>query len=145
MINWTSAEFHYHEKDEAWPALVIVGALIIGAIALWQRNLLFAIFIGIAAVLMLVWGRRRPLRRAFALDKKGLHIDDRIYPFHDFSSFALYEDALLMHPKSRVRPYFSIIIPHDKGDEIREYLLVFLPEVEYTESFVEIISHWLRF
>lgn len=145
MINWTSAEFHYHEKNEAWPALVVVGAVVIGIIALWQHNLLFAIFIGIAAVLMLVWGKRRPRECAFALDKKGLHIDDRIYPFHDFSSFALYEETLLLHPKSRVRPHFSIIIPHEKGNAIRAYLLAFLPEVEYTESFMEIIGHWLKF
>jgi len=145
MINWTSAEFHYHEKDEAWPVLVMVCAVMIGAIALWQRNLLFVIFTVIAAVLILVWGRRRPRLRAFALDKKGLHIDDRIYPFHDFSSFALYEDGLLLHPKSRVRRHFSIIIPHEKDDAIREYLLAFLPEVEYTESFIEMIGHWLKF
>lgn len=145
MIQWHSFEFHYHEKDEAWPVLVIMGAVIISAIALWQRNLLFVIFTVVAAGLMLVWGRRKPRRLMFALDAKGLHIDDRIYPFHDFSSFALYEDTLLMHPKSRIRPLFSIIIPREKGNAIREYLLAFLPEVEYTESFMEIIGHWLRF
>lgn len=145
MITWHSNEFHYREKNEAWPAFVVVGAVVIGVIALSQRNLLFVIFTIIATSLMLVWGRRRPRECAFVLDKKGLHIDDRIYPFHDFSSFALYEDTLLMHHKSRIRPYFSIIIPHEKDDAIREYLLAFLPEVEYTESFVEMIGHWLRF
>ena len=145
MISWTSLEFQYHEKDSAWSALVIVVAVVVGIFALWQHNILFLIFIAIAATLMVVWGRRAPRPIQFILDHRGLMIGKRHYPYREFIGFALSDEVLQIHQKSRLHSRLTITIPPDKELEIREFLLAFLPEVEYTESFIENLSHLSRF
>lgn len=144
-FRWTSVEFHYHAKNQFWPALVIIAAICVSAFALWQQNLLFFIFILIAAMLMLVWGRRRPQHMQFAIDERGLWIGKKLHRHQYFTGFALYEKTLQMHSKNRIRPTIDIIIPPEKTKEIRRRLLAFLPEVEYTESFLDALAHWLKF
>ncbi len=145
MISWTSPEFHYHEKDEAWPFLVILGGLAVAGFALWQKNFLFFVFALIATGLMLVWGRRRPRHFEFALGTRGVHIDRRLYPYRDFDGFAVNDDILQLSTKSPLRPRFSVIIPEEKAGDIREHLLAFLPEIEYAESFIDALGHLARF
>ncbi len=145
MIEWHAIEFHYHEKDPSWDVFVIVGAFFIGIFALWQRNLLFFIFTLIATMLMLTWGKRRPRRFHFMADNHGLWVEKKLYPYKDCTGFALYHDMLQMHQKNRFHPLLSVIIHEKDEDAIRDHLLAFLPEVEYTESFNEALAHWLQF
>jgi len=145
MISWMSPEFHYHEKDEAWPILVVLLGILLAAYALWQGNFLFLVFVCIATGLAIVWGGRKPQHFEFKLNDKGLIIDETMHLYREFRSFALGGDSLHFMPKSSVMPRIEIIIPHSREREIREYLLDFLHETEYTESFVETLGHWLRF
>ena len=144
-IHWRAVEFHYHAKDALWPVAVIGGASLIALFALWQKNILFFIFTLIAAALMLVWGRRHPRHLRFALDERGLWIEEKLHPYKRFTGFALHENSLQMHAASRITPLLTVVIPAHKERDIREYLLAFLPEVEYTESVTEALAHWLRF
>lgn len=145
MISWTSPEFHYHEKDEAWPVLAALAGVCFSAYALWQRNFLFLVFTLIATALVVVWGKRRPRHFEFELNDKGIVIDGTIRPYREFSSFALSDDSLHFMPKSAIRPRLEVIVPESREREIREHLLDFLHETEYAESFVEALGHWLRF
>lgn len=145
MITWSSPEFHYHEKDEAWPvAALCVGAAIAG-FSLWQHDFLFFVFTLIATALVLAWGSRRPRHFDFKLDRQGVHIDGRLYGYREFGGFALGDDTLQLSTKSPFRPRFSIILPEEKTDAVREHLLAFLPEIDYDESFVEALGRLLRF
>jgi hypothetical protein len=145
MISWTSPEFHYHEKDESWPVFAALLGAAFAAYAAWQHNFLFFVFILIATGLVIVWGGRTPRHFEFELNDGGLVIDGKTYRYREFSSFALSHDSLHFIPKSSVRPKIEIIIPPSRERDIREYLLDFLHETEYNESFVEALGHWLRF
>ena len=94
---------------------------------------------------MLVWGTRKPRNFNFELNDSGLVIDGKTYRYREFASFAVSHDSLHFIPKSSIRPRIEIIVPESREREIREYLLDFLHETEYTESFVETLGHWLRF
>jgi len=144
MISWESPEFHYHDKDEAWPAIVVLVGAAVAGFSLWQHNFLFFVFSLIATGLVLVWGRRRPRIFVFSLGKSGVHIDGRLYPYRDFDGFAIGEDVLQLSTKSPLRPRFTLIMPDEKVDKVREYLLAFLPEIEYDESFIEALGRWAR-
>ena len=143
-IRWKSVEFHYHEKNPLWAVFVVIVALFIGTYALWQENLLFLIFTVFAAILTLVWGRRRPRRLEFTINDRGLWIEEKLYPYNHCTGFALHEEMLQMHFKNRIHSSLDIIIPPDKKEHIRDRLLAFLPEVEYTESFIDALAHWLK-
>ncbi|MSR73492.1 MAG: hypothetical protein EXS60_00300 [Candidatus Pacebacteria bacterium] len=145
MISWMSPEFHYHEKDEAWPVFTALLGIAFAAYALWQHNFLFFVFALIATGLVITWGMRKPRNFEFELNDTGLVIDSKMYRYREFTSFALSDNSLHFIPKSSVRPRIEIIVPFSREREIREYLLDFLHETEYTESFVEALGHWLRF
>jgi hypothetical protein len=145
MISWHSHEYHYHEKHEGWPVLVAIGTFVVALIALYQSNFLFFIFALIAGVLFAVWGMRPPRELAFALDRKGLSVGGRLHPYRHFSAFALDGSSLHLYPKSTLKPRLAIDVPDEREKEIRELLLEFLPEVEYTESLMEALGHLLRF
>lgn len=144
-IRWQSIEFHYHNKKSLWSALVILIAIVVSAFALWQQNLLFFIFTLIAALLTLVWGHRHPPQLQFIIDERGLWIGKKLHRYNNFTSFALYEETLQMNFSNRIHSSMDIIIPREKTKGIRNRLLAFLPEVEYTESFIDALAHWLKF
>lgn len=145
MISWESPEFHYHEKDEAWPVIVLLVGASVAGLALWQNNFLFFVFALVATGLVLVWGRRRPRIFVFSLGKSGVTIDGRLYPYRDFDGFAIGEDTLQLSTKSPLRPRFTLIMPDDKAAEVQAHLLAFLPEIEYDESFIEALGRLARF
>ena len=72
VIEWKAPEFEYREKDVSWYWLSIIAAVVILGAAVWQKNFLFAVFVVIAEILMLVWAGRKPREITFSLNEKGL-------------------------------------------------------------------------
>lgn len=152
-IIWSSPEYHYYEKSVIWYWLVIVGAVILVMAALWQKNLLFGIFIIIAAAMLIFWGRRQPRTLNFTLNAKGLMIDDKkIYYFENLAGFAIIPNyaepalsELLLQTKNHLRGWLRFIIAAQRVEPIKILLQEHLPEVEYQESMAEHISRILRF
>ncbi len=152
-IRWSAPEYHYYEKDVAWYWLVVIGAIGLGALALWQKNLLFAIFIAIAALMLISWGRRQPKTLNFTLNAKGLTIDDKkIYYFENLTGFAIIPNyaeqelnELLLKTNHHLNGWLRVIIAAQRAEPIKNLLLQYLPEVEYQESLAEHISRILKF
>ncbi len=145
MIHWEAQEFKYHRKSTNWFTSVIGVATVIVIIALWQKNLLFAVFAVIAAVLVVIWGKERPRRLQLKLDDKGLWVNKKFYDLRQFDAFALGEEELKLRYRQHFRPFLTVNFPEEKSGAIRKQLLEFLPEIEYTESLTEALSDWLRF
>ncbi|MEK7114818.1 MAG: hypothetical protein AAB847_00435 [Patescibacteria group bacterium] len=150
IIIWKAPEYHYHEKDVSWYWLVIILAIIITAIALWQRNFLFAVFTVIAGITLLVWGHRKPSLIDFELNEHGLKIGDVFYPKDLFDNFSLNKngsewDKLLLKKKSKISNILTIPTPQSEFDNIKKYCLNFWTEAELKESMIDDISNLLKF
>ncbi len=149
-IKWQASEYHYHEKDVGWYWLVIILAIIITAIALWQRNFLFAVFTVIASITLLVWGHRKPSLIDFELNDQGLKIDEAFYGKDSFSGFFIIKqngewDKLLLKRKTKISSILTIPIPQNEFDKIKQYCLNFWTEAELKESMIDDISSLLKF
>ncbi|HEY4475515.1 MAG TPA: hypothetical protein VJB92_02215 [Candidatus Paceibacterota bacterium] len=152
-IHWSAPEFHYYEKDAAWYWLVIIGAIVLVGLALWQKNFLFAVFIIIAAILAITWGRKEPPMVDFILSEKGLDIGGKkFYSFESLEGFAIIPvrtneelNELLLKSKNRLSGWIRIIIAAQRADAIKALFRKRLPEVEYQETLTEHISRWLKF
>ena len=59
-IQWHAPEFEYRAKTMSWYWLSILLAVVILALAVWQKNFLFGIFVIVAEILILVWANREP-------------------------------------------------------------------------------------
>jgi len=150
-FHWQTKEYEYHEKDIFWYWASIIIAVGIVAFAVWQKNFLFAAFVIIAEILVLVWAERKPDTIEFMLNEDGIKAAERYFPLSDIESFGVQkyteaEDAvLILRFKKRFSSSLSIPVPKDKIDEIHHFLSGILEEQEVTPSLIDAITRFLRF
>lgn len=150
-ITWSAPEFRYYDKDISWYWLSIIGAGVIFLTALWQRNLLFGIFVILAEGLIVFWGREFPREVRFRIDKRGLSIDEsKTYLYENLGGFHIIEDndgigELILKTKSKLHPYLKILVAAEMIKEIKEFLKNHLEEIEYEESLSDGISRMIGF
>jgi hypothetical protein len=145
-IRWTAPEFEYYEKGPSWYWLAIIATILLIALALWQRNFLFAVFVAIAALVILNLARKQPREIEFKLDQNGLVIDEKkVYPYETLKGFTISGNEIIFQRKSRFSPYFKIFVLEKDKDRVKHFLSQRLPEIEYEESLTDHISRLLRF
>lgn len=151
-IHWHAPEFEYRDKGELWYLGVIVLTAILVLIALWQRNYLFALFVGIAGALVISWGRRFPATLKFSVEEHGIRIDAiKFHSWGELESFAVHErqdelsEIFLKKRRRSPNPLIRIYAYTDELGKIRERLAEHLPEEEHEESLVDSLERIVRF
>lgn len=152
QITWYAPEFKYHHKELAWYWLSIIAAGILFLIALWQRNLLFGIFVIIAELLVIIWAKEYPKNISFKLDKRGLGIGKiKIYAYQNLEGFHIHESGndefveLIFKTNKRLHPHLTILTDKNDLEEVKEFLKQHLSEIEYEEPLSEAISRIIGF
>jgi|SRR3989339_1605670 len=150
-IEWKGHEYTHFEKGSDWYWSLGLVAVAGSVAALIFKNVLFAIFILIAAFVLAIFASRKPNEVSFAISQRGLRIDDVLYPFQSLKSFGIEE----LTPKHIPRLIFKskkifaldIIIPleHVHANEVHDFLINFLPEDEHYEPLVHKVMEWLGF
>lgn len=153
-IKWVAPEFEYFAKDISWSWLVMIVGIIVIAIALWQRNFLFAIFLIISVLLIIFWGKQKPRDIEFTLDEHGLDIErKKFYPYHGFEGFSVRPlmakdekyTQLVFKFRARLKPYFKIGIKVNDIEKFKKFINQYIPEIEYEESISDHLSKIFRF
>ncbi len=150
-ISWRAAEFHYFEKDYLWYVWAVFTGVVLLAFALWQRNFFFAVFVVIATVLFVEFGKRRPRTLDYELNEKEVLIDGRMsIPYKSIESFHVRKrlgllDEVVFKRATRVNPFIHLPIDEELAVRAREFLLEFLPEDEHEQTIVEIIAERIGF
>jgi len=153
-LKWSALEFEYHEKSAGWYWLVIFLGTVLAALSFVQGNFLFGVFVIIASVLIIKWGRQLPHQVEFKITSAGVDIGRRKFYSYDYlTGFASrrldhHDDGLseiILRQKHRLSAYVKMMIPNRILEEARHQLNQHLPEIEYDDSLVDHISRWLRF
>lgn len=155
QISWRAPEFEYHDKSAAWYWTTVFVALIILAFALWQQNFLFAVFVIIAEVLLVVWANKKPEIVEFVVNEKGVLINNkRNYPYNELENYSVDEESdqdftrTIFRSKHRTRVKLDILIPKNQADEVLDFLadeVPGLPEVEFEISFLDALERFVKF
>ena len=151
-LHWHAPEFEYREKGDLWYLGVIALSAAVALFALWQRNYLFAIFIGIAAALLLSWGRRFPATLKFSIEGHGVRIDSlKFLPWAELEYFAVnaregeLSEVVLKKRRHSATPFLRIHASTDELGTLRERLAKHLEEREYDESLVDSLERIIGF
>ncbi len=156
FISWQAPEFEYQSKDVSWYWLSIIVAIIVAALAVWQKNFLFAIFVVVAELVIISFAGRFPVVWEFKIDEKGIKIskpnkeEGKFYPYEELLSFDIHSAGeehkeLVIKLKSKLKPLFKINIHSKDEEEIKEFLLEFLPREEIHTSVIDSVSKLIRF
>jgi hypothetical protein len=150
-IQWNASEFVYHEKSPDWywilGILTVFGALI----SVVLRNVLFAILIIVAALIVALYASKRPSVGYFEINRRGVLVNKKLHPYSALESFWVDEvvgqtPKLLLTPKNTFS--LQIVLPlHGDVDitNMRTLLSKNLEEVEQSESIVERVMELVHF
>jgi len=152
-IVWEAPQFEYYPKSALWYWTTILIAIIFLAFAIWQKNFLFAIFILIAEILILIWGNEKPEILKFKLNDEGLYIgENNFYNINDIKSFSCAKSVFpgfwdfKIYFKRNFSLELKILIPEGFYEEIKDFFLQKnIKEREYEESFFDIIQRLIKF
>lgn len=152
-ISWVAPEYYHYPKTPRWFWISLIAAVTLVAVAAIQKNFLFAVFVVIAELLVVTWGRRIPSDLTFTISPEGVRLDKKgFYPYTNLLGFAFLKpeidpefDELVLHTKNTLSTFVKILIPKEERETIGEYLRQFVPEVEYEESLVEHLERIFNF
>jgi hypothetical protein len=143
-IKWSGYEYEHTPKSADWFWAVSITAISIAIIAIIYDNMLFGIFIVIAAFMMMTLARREPEIVDFILTPKGLKIKEKLYIYKDLDCFWVdthikEEPELIIKTKKSLHRMFFIPLFTGVVDahQVRDYLLQVLKE----EHMEEALSH----
>ena len=132
VVRWQAAEYIYREKNPKWYiafAVVVVGLM---ALAIFVfKSVTFAILIPVMAAALVVYSRRPPTILDYTLSRKGLHIDDKLYPYEQFKEFGLIHGddqfSVMLVPRERFKPGVTVYFPEEAGEAVVDMLAARLP------------------
>ncbi len=145
-FEWQAPEFSKKEKTKSWfiiPAIITIG---LGLFALFSENFLFLIAIILAFLVFYIYANKEPRTIKFKINEKGIEIDEKLHDFDSLRSFWLFynppeEKELSLRSRRTFLPYIRIPIADENPNDIRKFLLKFLPEKRHRESIIDI---WMR-
>ncbi|MBI2623756.1 MAG: hypothetical protein HYW65_04310 [Candidatus Liptonbacteria bacterium] len=149
-VSWEAPEFEYRHKGVSWYWVTILIAVSFMAVAVWQRNFLFGVFVVVAEVLVLAWGNRTPATISFALSEKEFVINNaERFAWEEFMSFGAEEEGAFamftLRFRHRIRPSLRILVPSNRLAAVKGIAAQKLPEVNEPRPFIETLEEFLRF
>ena len=170
-INWQALEYEYKPKsaDWFWTVWIVASGATIASFLL--NNILFGIFILLSAFSVSIYASKKPSLINFSLSEKGISINNKLISYSALESFWITEDLnptdrqdpdpaderspkpaigqgkILFKAKRKTSPYISIPLTKKviDSEEIKEYLLKHLKEIEHNESLLQTIIEKLGF
>ena len=135
---WSAPEYKHEEKsiDFIWAIGLI--ALVMCVIATWKQNYLFAIFIFISGCSLVLFSIRHPQEVNFSIETSGLTMGKDKYEWKKIKGFHIKKEearaVLLIEINKYFLPVYTIPLPIELVDTVRESLSKIIPNIELEES-----------
>ncbi len=151
LFEFTYDSYEKHRRGTAWyiGALVVAGLLITTALA--TSNFLFAVLIILFSFVIFIHDMREPETHNCAITDGGVYMDDRFYPYSEFTGFWLvYEPPrvknLYLSTDGMIRSHIGIPLGDVDPVELRRWLRrVLLEDLERDqEPMSELIGRVLK-
>jgi len=145
-FEWQAPEFDKKEKNKSWFIIPGIITIVLGIFALLTESTLFLIFVILAFLVFYIYANKEPRIIKFKINEKGIEIDEKLHDFDSIRSFWLFysppeQKELSFRSRKIFLPYVRIPLADENPNEIRKFLLRFLPERRHRESVIDI---WMR-
>jgi len=145
-FEWQAPEFDKKEKNKSWFIIPGIITIVLGIFALLTDSTLFLIFVILAFLVFYIYANKEPRIIKFKINEKGIEIDEKLHDFDSIRSFWLFysppeQKELSFRSRKIFLPYVRIPLADENPNEIRKFLLRFLPERRHRESVIDI---WMR-
>jgi hypothetical protein len=139
VVVWQAPEYTYTEKNPDWFWVVGILSLAIAITAIILGNVLFGVFIIIAAISVSIHAIRRPRIINYALTEKGVLIDKDVYLYNTLESFWVDEDEqkLIIRSRKVFMPYLVLPLLDGDTEDLQNVLIEYLDEEEMQKPFIQ--------
>ncbi|MEY4602680.1 MAG: hypothetical protein RL292_621 [Candidatus Parcubacteria bacterium] len=140
-ISWKAPEHMHTEKTADWYWIVGIVSVTLAVISILLGNTLFAILILVGVFTLTLYSTKKPQLVHVELLATGIKIHDLVYLYTNLESFWIEEHELapriLLKTTKKIAPYVTVLLGDANPDEVRDELLVHLPEIKHSEPFLE--------
>jgi hypothetical protein len=149
-IFWQTTEFRHYPKNIGWYiTLACVGVLLIGFFIL-EKDIFGAVTTALLCGLVFFFASQKPNEVTVELTNKALKFGLITYPYKQLKSFWIvntkHHNTVNFTASTYVNNTVVVQLEDEDPDEVREFLLQYLPEHHETEpTFSQKISHKLKF
>ena len=149
-IRWQATEYVHNEKDHIWFVLFLAATLgLMGVSMFLIKSISFTILIPVMAAALFIYTRRPPRMLDYTLGRHGLHVNDQLYGFGEFKSFALVHGldqnySIMLIPVKRFKPAITINFSAEVGEAIVDMLAARLPMREVQPDVIDRIIRKLH-
>ncbi len=147
---WQAVEFESHNKSRSWLLYLILIAIVIIGVFVWQRQWLGIAVVVAAVVALGSQAHASGKKKNYAVYDQGVTIDSKIFTFDQFKSFwiFLYQDRPVIRFEQLKRFSLPVEMPvsDENPEQIRLFLSKHLPEEEEKgEDVMDTINRWIKF
>jgi len=141
-LSWEIPEFEHRENERAWfwALYIIAASLAVGAFI--AGNILFGVFVIVAAATIGIYAKKEPKILNVRADKKSIFVNGKVFYYEKISSFSIDRDKLLIEEDSPWRPLAVIPIHHEDVELVEGFLKERLPQKKHKEPiFHQLMEH----
>lgn len=150
-ITWTGSEFIAEQKDAKWYA-GLTGAIFVCCLVTFfvtKHDILSVVSIAIIGILFGVLAGRKPRQLTYRIDKHGVTIDKKQYPYAMFKSFDLQHEGMIGYisllPLHRFQFEISVYFAPEDEQRIFDTLASYLPHEPRKQHVFDRIMKRVRF
>ena len=159
FISWRAPEFEHRPKNESWYWMSFIAGIILMAVAVWQKNFLFAVFVVLAWITIIFSVNRKPTMWNFRIDKEGVQISlpsgdkasAKTYLYSGIRGFDIHPTPgdeykeLILKQRSKFSTFVKINIFARDEEKIKSFLEEFLPHEEYDPPLADSLAKLIGF
>lgn len=149
-VQWSASEFIDNQKSVFWFAVLLIVAALLGLVVYLMTNDWFGTII--VALLGLTFGlgaARRPRVLEYCLDKDGIHIAGKTFPYEMFKSYGVMNEgaieSIVLYPTKRWMTAINLYYSPEQADEIEQALGSFIAYEEHSPGLIDRFLHRIRF
>ncbi len=146
---WHVHEYVYREKSPDWYWAVGIIAVSMAVTAVLFNDVLFAVFIALAFVVLMMYSKRKPHLQQIRIDDRGIEEGRVHYHYSTLDSFWVEdrygEQKIILKSKKKTMPYIVIPIIDVDANEVRDRIRAHVPEEEHAEPVAHRIMEYLGF
>lgn len=150
QITWTASEFIQHTKSIDWYlALGVVTVLAAGLLYFFSRDVFACGAVVVSALALGYYAGRQPRQLQYQVDKHGLTIAEKHFPYSQFRSFTLLDEdafaSIVFMPLKRFGLPTTIYFAPEHEDQIVDIINQHLPFEQRDHDAIDKLMKRIRF
>lgn len=149
-IQWSGYEHENRIRGRYWFVYLLIIAAMGIVFGVVNRNYLFIVFIIISFVMLIYYIKQPPRMRTYAIEKRGVWIDEKLTDYSKLKSFWIYTHPLfatelLLETQNPINPFIYIRLERADPDMVKRIIARYLPEREQKDAVSDQIARIIGF